>query len=34
LSRAFLGGHEDWVAGRATPLLPGAPVHTLTFLPE
>jgi penicillin amidase len=34
LSRAFLGGHEDWMAGRPTPLLPGPPVHTLSFLPE
>jgi penicillin amidase len=31
LSPFFLAGHEDWVAGRPTPLLPGAPVHTLTF---
>ena len=33
LSSDFLEGHEDWVAGRATPLLPGAPVHTLRFAP-
>ncbi|MGZ5240355.1 MAG: penicillin acylase family protein [Caldimonas sp.] len=34
LSGWFLGGHEDWVAGRATPLLPGAPAHTLAFVPR
>ena len=34
LSANFLGGHEDWVAGRATPLLPGPPVHTLSFVPR
>ena len=33
LSRNFLGGHADWVAGRATPLLPGATTNTLRFLP-
>jgi penicillin amidase len=32
LSPFFLAGHEDWVAGRPTPLLPGPPVHTLTFV--
>ncbi|MFL6658382.1 MAG: penicillin acylase family protein [Massilia sp.] len=31
LSPYFLSGHADWVAGTATPLLPGAPQHTLTF---
>jgi penicillin G amidase len=31
LSPDFLKGHEDWVHGKPTPLLPGAPVHTLTF---
>jgi penicillin amidase len=34
LSPNFLGGHADWVAGRATPLLPGAPAHTLRFEPR
>jgi penicillin amidase len=34
LSRDFLGGHDDWTAGRATPLLPGGPAHTLSFLPR
>jgi penicillin amidase len=34
LSPDFLGGHDDWVAGRTTPLLPGAPVHTLSFVPR
>ncbi|KQN70700.1 penicillin amidase [Duganella sp. Leaf61] len=31
LSPYFLDGRDDWVAGRATPLLPGPPVHTLHF---
>jgi penicillin amidase len=31
LSPYFLKGHEDWVRGKPTPLLPGAAVHTLTF---
>ncbi len=34
LSPNFLGGHADWVAGRATPLLPGATLHTLRFEPR
>ncbi len=34
LSPNFLGGHQDWVAGRARPLLPGAPAHMLTFVPR
>ncbi len=34
LSPNFLGGHADWVAGRATPLLPGATLHTLRFAPR
>ena len=33
LSGDFLAGHADWVAGRATPLLPGVAVHTLRFAP-
>ncbi len=33
LSRNFLGGHADWVAGRPTPLLPGPAVSTLSFVP-
>lgn len=31
LSPFFLAGHADWVAGKATPLLPGPAAHTLTF---
>jgi len=31
LSPYFLAGHADWVAGRATPLLPGPAVHTFTL---
>jgi penicillin amidase len=31
LSPWFLDGHADWVAGKPTPLLPGAARHTLTF---
>jgi len=31
LSPFFLRGHEDWVRGRTTPLLPGAARYTLTF---
>ncbi|MFS2026807.1 penicillin acylase family protein [Massilia sp. CT11-137] len=31
LSPYFLKGHEDWVRGKPTPLLPGAVVHTLKF---
>jgi penicillin amidase len=31
LSPWFLRGHEDWVAGKPTPLLPGATEHTLVF---
>ncbi|MEP7301948.1 MAG: penicillin acylase family protein, partial [Caldimonas sp.] len=34
LSRHFLAGHEDWVAGRPTPLLPGPTAHTLRFVPR
>ena len=33
LSRHFLAGHADWVAGTAAPLLPGAAAHTLTLTP-
>jgi len=29
LSPFFLSGHQDWVEGKATPLLPGPAVHTL-----
>jgi penicillin amidase len=32
LSPFFLLGHEDWVAGKPTPLLPGPAKHTLTFV--
>ncbi|TFW27966.1 penicillin acylase family protein [Massilia arenosa] len=31
LSPYFLKGHEDWVQGRAEPLLPGPAKYTLTF---
>jgi penicillin amidase len=31
LSPFFLRGHEDWVKGRPTPLLPGPAKYTLTF---
>ncbi len=31
LSPWFLRGHEDWVKGRPTPLLPGPAEHTLLF---
>ncbi len=31
LSPFFLKGHEDWVQGRAKPLLPGTAVYTLTL---
>jgi penicillin amidase len=31
LSPWFLRGHEDWVHGRPTPLLPGPVEHTLLF---
>jgi penicillin amidase len=34
LSRYFLAGHEDWVEGRASRLLPGAPQHRLDLVPE
>jgi penicillin amidase len=33
LSPYFGAGHEDWVNGRPTPLLPGATQHTLTMQP-
>jgi penicillin amidase len=33
LSPYFLRGHEEWVAGKTVPLLPGKAVHTLTFNP-
>lgn len=32
MSPYFLKGHAEWVAGTMTPLLPGAAVHTLTFV--
>lgn len=34
LSPYFLAGYEDWVAGRATPLLPGPERHRLVFVTE
>ena len=33
LSPYFGAGHEDWVQGRPTPLLPGPDQHTLTLEP-
>jgi penicillin amidase len=33
LSPYFLAGHDDWVHGRALPLLPGPAQHTLTLQP-
>ncbi len=33
LSPFFGAGHEDWVNGRPTPLLPGKTEHTLTLQP-
>jgi penicillin amidase len=32
LSPFFLDGHQAWVTGQATPLLPGAPAHTLRLV--
>ena len=32
LSPNFLGGREDWIGGRESPLLPGPAKHTLTFV--
>ena len=34
LSPYFLSGHEAWVRGLPTPLLPGPAQHTLTFVPK
>jgi penicillin G amidase len=34
LSPYFGAGHEDWVEGRPTPLLPGRTQHTLTLRPS
>ena len=33
LSSFFLAGHEDWIVGRATPLLPGPEVYRLVMVP-
>ena len=33
MSPYYGAGHADWVAGRATPLLAGAPEHVLTLTP-
>jgi penicillin amidase len=33
LSPYYGAGHEDWVAGRATPFLPGAAQHTMRLVP-
>ncbi|SFU84059.1 penicillin acylase family protein [Pseudoduganella namucuonensis] len=32
LSPYFLAGHQDWVGGKPTPLLPGPAQHMLTFV--
>ena len=33
LSKYFLAGHEDWVHGRKSPLLPGKAAHRLVLVP-
>lgn len=33
LSPYFLAGHDDWLAGRPAPFLPGPTEHTLTLTP-
>lgn len=33
MSPFWAAGHDDWVHGRPTPFLPGAPVHRLTITP-
>jgi penicillin amidase len=33
LSPYYRTGHEDWVRGKPSPFLPGAPQHTLNLLP-
>lgn len=33
LSPYFLAGHDDWLAGRPAPFLPGKTEHTLTLTP-
>ena len=34
LSPYYRAGHDDWVKGAATPLLPGPAEHTLTLTPQ
>jgi penicillin G amidase len=34
LSPYYGSGHADWVAGKATPFLPGPPEHTLSLFPQ
>lgn len=34
LSDFYRLGHEDWVAGHASPFLPGKPKYTLTLMPS
>lgn len=34
LSPFYSRGHEDWVAGRPSPFLPGTAAHTLTLTPD
>lgn len=33
LSPYFLAGHDDWLAGKPAPFMPGAAKHTLTLTP-
>ena len=33
LSPYFLAGHDDWLAGRPAPFMPGTTKHTLTLIP-
>lgn len=34
LSPFYRAGHDDWVAGRATPFLPGPALHRLQLVPQ
>ena len=34
LSAFYKAGFDDYAKHRMTPLLPGKPLHTLTFMPE
>ena len=33
LSEFYRKGHDEWVHGRPSPFLPGAPQHELTLVP-